>query len=58
MPSTVDTHKKIETVDTHQSWTSTIVREPSIGSKSHRLAFEEKKVPNMDVCRGRGIVHG
>ena len=45
MPSTVETHKKNhnETVDTHQSWTSTIVRE---------------KIPNMDLCRGRGIVHG
>ena len=44
MPSMVDRHKKNhnETVDTHRPWTSTIVREPSIGSKSHRHACQKK----------------
>ena len=41
------------TVDTRQPWTSTIVRGPPFGSKSHRHACK-KTCPMMDLGRGRG----
>ena len=59
LSSTVDIHKinHNETVDTNQSWTSTIIREPSIGI-ANRIVMHMKRVPNIDIiCRGRGIVH-
>ena len=47
------THQKNHcvTVDTHQPWTSTIVKDGPFGSKSHRHACK-KTYPMMDLCRG------